>query len=184
MVFVNIGEFYFINDEYYEKFKNLKLMENKEMIDGVPSGRPCYYVFKDKDSSIYWMVPVSSQIEKYEKEYQRSIEKYGICDGIVLSYFRGKKHAFLVQNMCPITDAYITNVFIDSNTDKPHIIPNKLKANINANVRKAIRMYREKGKKIIQSDAFYIEEVLLSEMDTEHESAVNLEDTSTESSEV
>jgi len=165
-VFMNIGEFYFISDEYYEKFKNLKLMENKEIIDGISSGRPCYYVFKDKNSDIYWMVPISSQVEKYEKEYQHSIKKYGICDGIIFGYFRGKKHAFLVQNMCPVTAVYIKNVYIDRSTNKPHTIPSKLKSTINANVRKAIRMYREKGKKIIQSGAFHIEEILLSEMNS------------------
>ena len=61
------GNFYYISDDYYEKFKNCGLMGNKaedeeeNMEDpvSIALGRMIFY----------WMVPISSQIEKYKKLY-------------------------------------------------------------------------------------------------------------------
>ena len=38
------GKFYFIKDEFFEIFKEYKLMENKES----GTKRPCYFCFRDK----------------------------------------------------------------------------------------------------------------------------------------
>ena len=57
------GNFYFLKDEYFTKFRNEHLMKNKECIDGVEHNRPCYYAFKDdEDDRILWMIPVSSRL--------------------------------------------------------------------------------------------------------------------------
>lgn len=41
------------------------------MVGGKPHNRACYYAFKDDtDDRILWMIPVSSQVDKYEKEYK------------------------------------------------------------------------------------------------------------------
>jgi len=113
------GKFYFISDDFFEKFNGLGLLINKEMIDGKPHGRPCYYAFKNIDSDIYWMIPISSKIEKYQKEYKKSIDKYSVCDGISFGYILGDKKAFLIQNMFPVIDKYITNIYIDKNKSAP-----------------------------------------------------------------
>lgn len=83
------GKFYFINDEYYEKFNGMGLLENRETINGISHGRPCYYAFKESDSIIYWMIPISSKIEKYQKEYNKSKDRYGFCDSISFGYILG-----------------------------------------------------------------------------------------------
>jgi len=158
------SKFYFINDEYYEKFKGLGLLENREMIDGIPHGRPCYYAFKEPDSKIYWMIPFSSKIEKYQKGYQIALNKYKICDGISFGYILGEKKAFLVQNMCPVTDKYITNIYIDKNTSAPVTIPHKLQIELNTKIRKALRLYR-KGTKIVLTMALDIEKDLIKELE-------------------
>ena len=76
--------FYFLNDQYYIDFPDDYLMQNKETIDGVSHDRPCYYAFKDKNHpDIYWMIPFSSQVEKFERIYASKVERYKRCDTIV-----------------------------------------------------------------------------------------------------
>ena len=105
---MDLANFYFINDDYYKNFEGFGLLENREIVEGKLHGRPCYYAFKEKDSPIYWMIPISSKIEKYEKEYDKAMKKYEMCDGISFGYILGERKAFLIQNMCPVIDKYIT----------------------------------------------------------------------------
>lgn len=161
------GKFYFINDEYYEKFNSMGLLENRETINEVLHGRPCYYAFKEQsDSKIYWMIPISSKIDKYQKEYKKSKDRYGFCDSISFGYILGEKKAFLIQNICPVIDRYITNIYIDKNTSAPVTIPLKLRSELNAKARKALRLYR-KGIKIVLTNILDIEKVLVEELEIE-----------------
>ena len=97
------GHFYFIKDEYFEKFEGNNLMANKEAVGGKEHNRPCYYAFKECEHDIIWMIPISSKLEKFEKVYSEKIKKYKEYDGIKFGFVLGKKHAFLIQNMCPAT---------------------------------------------------------------------------------
>jgi len=46
------GKFYFIKDEFFDIFKDYKLMENKEC----GNKRPCYFCFRDrKNKEIIWL---------------------------------------------------------------------------------------------------------------------------------
>lgn len=159
------GNFYFINDDYYKKFDGLGLLKNREIIDGKVHGRPCYYAFKE--DNICWMIPISSKVEKYQEQYKIAIEKYKLCDGICFGYILGEKKAFLVQNMLPVTDKYVTNVYIDKNTSNPISIPPKLRSDLNAKIRKALRLYR-KGTKIVLTKILDIEKILLEEIEKEN----------------
>ena len=162
------GNFYFINDEYFNKFEGNNLLSNKEVDKAGEHGRPCYYSFKDNDSDIMWMIPISSQIEKFEPIYNERIKKYKIYDGIKFGFVLGKKKAFLIQNMCPVTEKYITNEYIDNATHKPVAINDSLKSELNASARKAIRLYKQ-GTKIVFANILEIEKVLLVELETENE---------------
>lgn len=59
--------FYFLKDEYCEKYGTYGVMKNKENIDGKEHKRPCFYAIKDRADDIYWMIPISSKISKYQK---------------------------------------------------------------------------------------------------------------------
>lgn len=154
---MQIGKLYFVKDEFYEKFKDYGLLENKIVKNGKEHNRPCCYLFKFENDpeDIYWLIPVSSQIKKYEKQYNRSIEKYGICDNISFGYVLGEKCAFLPQNLFPTTKEYIKNIYIDKNTNKPIGIPPDLMAELNAKARKKLR-YNKMGKKLGLSNALEI----------------------------
>lgn len=160
---MNEGIFCFISDDYLKKFSNHNLMENKETINGETHNRPCYYTFKDGESPIYWVVPISSQFDKYKEIYDEKCKKYNDYDGIVFGYVLGRKAAFLIQNMCPITDEYIIEEYIDSTTNTCVSIPTKLKKEINAKARKAVRLYR-RGIKIVFANILEIESVLIAEL--------------------
>lgn len=90
---------------------------NKQSDEDGEHNRPCYYAFKEGD--IYWMIPISSEIEKYEREYQKSINKYGFCDTLVFVYVKGNKNAALIQNMIPVIDKYIDKIYTYYGTDTP-----------------------------------------------------------------
>lgn len=165
---MEVGKLYFVKDEFYERFKDCGLLENKDIIDGKQHNRPCCYLFKFKEMNekVYWMIPISSQVEKYKKQYELSIKKYGICDNISFGYVLGKKCTFLPQNMFPITEKYINNIYIDKNTNKPILLQKNLIAELNKKGRKKIR-YNLNTKTLGFSDISKIYNDLLDELNSE-----------------
>lgn len=152
---MDIGRLYFVNDSFYQRFNNCGLLENREIIEGKPHGRPCCYLFKFDDTNIFWMIPISSKVPKYKKEYNRSVKKYGICDNISFGYILGEEKAFLPQNLFPITEEYIENIYLDKNKNEPIQIPRDLMSDLNAKARKKIR-FNQKGKLLGMTDIMKI----------------------------
>jgi hypothetical protein len=59
--FMPQAQLFFLSDQYYRDFPDDKLMQNKDIINGMPHSRPCFFAFEDtKISDIYWVVPISS----------------------------------------------------------------------------------------------------------------------------
>lgn len=145
------GFFYYIKDEYYNKFENCNLMGNKESDEFGNHNRPCYYCFEQ--ANYYWMIPISSRVEKFQKIYNEKMERYnGNFDGIRFGFVNGKKCAFLIQNICPITADYVASEYrIQKNTRRVTIDP-KLAKELNAIVRKVLRLYYDKNIKIVLTD--------------------------------
>ena len=158
------GKLYFVKDEFYERFKKCGLLENKEIINGQPHHRPCCYLFKftNSDKDIFWMIPISSKVDKYIEIYNRSMEKYNKCDNVSFCYVLGEKRAILPQNLFPVTKEYIEDVYVDKNTNKPITLPNNIIAEVNKKARKKIR-YNQNGKKFGMSDIMKIYNELTSE---------------------
>ena len=82
---------------------SLVLSFQKENIDGQEHKRPCFYAIKDRIDDIYWMIPISSQITKYQNVLNQKLQKYPVYDGLEFGYVRGRYAAFLLQNLCPVT---------------------------------------------------------------------------------
>jgi hypothetical protein len=154
---IDIGKLYFVKDEFYNRFKNCGLLENKEIINNKQHSRPCCYLFSftKENTDIYWMIPISSKVEKYEKQYQHSMEKYHMCDNISFGYVLGEKRAFLPQNLFPITEEYIGEIYLDKNTSLPITIPANLMVELNKKARKKIR-YNQQGKPFGMTDIMKI----------------------------
>lgn len=70
--------------------------------------RPHYYCFKDAAEGIYWMIPLSSRIEKYKRIMEKKASAGKPCDIIhIVKLDNSRVSAFLIQDMFPITDEYI-----------------------------------------------------------------------------
>ena len=92
------GNFYFIKNDYFNKFLNENLSNNKSQVSGT-ADRPCIFAFEDKENSgLLWCVPISSKVSKYEKIYQDKMQSLGKCYTLEFGKILGSKRAFLIQN--------------------------------------------------------------------------------------
>lgn len=150
------GKFYFLSDEYCNKFSKHGVMANKEATSDGLHRRPCFFAIQDiKNENIYWMIPISSQIEKYRDLLEEKLKRYKVYDGLEFGYVQGREAAFLLQNICPVTEKYIVEKYIDEHTGKDVSIPNNLMRKIDAKAKKIMNKYYQ-GTKIVITDLDYI----------------------------
>lgn len=157
---MDIGHFYYLNDQYYADFPDFQLMQNKEKVNGKPHDRPCFYAFKDNNTGLYWLIPISSRIDKYYALYNRKLSKYDKCDTIVFGSVLGHKKAFLIQNMCPTTENYIASEYIDRNAQTPVRINEKLEKELITKAKRVLSLQR-RGINLIFPNVLKIEAELL-----------------------
>ena len=94
--------FYTIKDKFFEDMAEPYLKGNKA------GNRPHYYCFEDANTGIYWMIPLSSQIDKYQRIVEKKEKTGKPCDIIhIVKLDDSRQSAFLIQDMFPITDEYI-----------------------------------------------------------------------------
>ena len=155
------GHFYFLNDQYFIDFPDPFLMQNKEQVNGQLHERPCFYAFEDSSyEGLFWLIPFSSQTNKYQLIYDKKIQRYSRCDTIVFGEVLGKYKAFLIQNMCPATSKYIHNEYFDSTSNIPVRVNGTLEKEIIAKAKKVLALQRQ-GKKLIFPDIQKIEKELI-----------------------
>lgn len=133
------GYVYHIKDSYFELANDERLMRNHE---GNLS-RPNYFCVK-LNSDILWFIPMSGKVEKYEQIINNKIAKYKKCDTIVIGNYRGKKHAFLLQNMFPITSKYIDH--IDTVKGKALQVPSETRQIVLNKVNKIFKLKKQRNK--------------------------------------
>lgn len=94
--------FYVIKEQFFKDMEDIYLKGNKE------ENRPHYYCFKEEKTGLFWMIPLSSKIDKYRKIMKKRLEKGKSCDILhIIKLDNGKESAFLIQDMFPITENYI-----------------------------------------------------------------------------
>lgn len=94
--------FYIIKDKYFEDVNEPYLKGNKE------GNRPHYYCFEDSKTGIYWLIPMSSKLEKYKRIIENKESKGKPCDILHIAKLdNGKESVFLIQDMFPVTYKYI-----------------------------------------------------------------------------
>ena len=158
------GHFYYIKNKYFELISNGKLMKNKIAFDGKEHNRPCFYAFQDNKTKLFWLIPISSQVEKYKIIYDKKISKYKKCDTLIFGKVLGYQKAFLLQNMFPVSEEFINNEYMDNNTNRAVMVEIKLEKLIMKKARKLLAMYR-KGINLIFTDPDLIEAVLSQKID-------------------
>lgn len=94
--------FYIIKDNFFTDMPDPYLKGNKA------GNRPHYYCFEDSDTGIFWMIPLSSRIDKYKKIVENKEKAGKPCDIIhIVKLDDSRESAFLIQDMFPITEKYI-----------------------------------------------------------------------------
>lgn len=156
--FMNIGHFYFLKDKYYERFSECGLLMNK----GENHKRPCFYAFQDAKTKLFWLIPLSSKVEKYHRIYERKVANNKKCDTIVFGEFLGKENVFLIQNICPVSDVYVDSEYVVTKEKVPAKINAVLESEIITKAKRVIALARH-GVKVVYSDILNMEKDLLRE---------------------
>lgn len=151
------GYVYHIKESYFEIVKDDKLMRNHEG----NSTRPNYFCLKIDNSDIMWFIPMSSKIDKYKTIIEDKVKKYKKCDTIVIGNYRGREHAFLLQNMFPIITKYIDH--IDTVNGKALQVPSETRRIIIDKVNKIFRL-KENGINLIFPNVDRIKAILQEEV--------------------
>ena len=150
--------FYIIKDEFFVRFNDPFLKGNKE------ENRPHYYCFQDNTEGIYWVIPMSSRVEKYKKIIVKKKEQNKPCDILhICRLSSGIENVFLIQDMFPVTENYILRPY----TIGENILTLTKDKDIKIVEKKALRIKNmiENGKRFIpyQVDAMKIKNELLSD---------------------
>lgn len=151
------GFVYHIKEDYFSKVNDDKLMKNKE--NG--NFRPTYYCTKDDKTGLLWVVPMSSQYDKFKKIVERKIKKYKKCNTIILGNFDGRKSVFLLQNMFPITEKYLDHIHTRNNNPVP--VNYKTAKLVEKSLKDLLSLTR-KGSKIVFTDILRLERIMLQEI--------------------
>lgn len=153
---ITAGYAYHIKDEFFQKVNDPYLMSNKEK----GNYRPTYYCVKDKDTSLFWMVPMSSNVDKYKKIYDKQVHKYGKCLTIVIGKYDGKRAAFLLQNMFPTSEYYIDHIHTKRGNPVP--VHTAIQDIIDKNMKQLLHLIKL-DKKVVFPNVKRIEEIMLLE---------------------
>ncbi len=151
---IKSGYLYHIKDEFFEIFKDEKLMQNHEK----GKARPTYFTIKDK--KILWFIPISTKIDKYQKIIKNKINKYGLCNTILIRNIMGKPSAILIQNAFPTLEKYIDHVHTING--KPVKVISTVKQEILENFQELL-LLKNKGKNLFFIDIDKIKQKLLEE---------------------
>lgn len=155
------GGFYFISDKFYSDFPDPFLMPNKPDEDGQAHDRPCYYAYLDAKTGLYWVIPISSKVEKYQKIAERKTKKYGRCDTILFGNVLGRKSAFLIQNMFPTTEEYFESQYVNSKDGVPVRVDGAFEKEIKKSAQRVIVLVHNGRKGLVFPDVLKIEKKLI-----------------------
>ena len=155
------GKFYFVKDSFFEKVKDKELLQNKS--NG--NKRPCYFCFKDMhNNDLIWFVPISSKVEKYKNNYIHKLKssKNHSIDTIVFGKVNGVENVFLIQNMFPCIEKYVSSQFIRKNI--PVIITKSLQDEILRKANKIILLVEKGYSNLVFPNILKIKEIMISEL--------------------
>ena len=75
---MKISGFYIIKDSFFEEMADPNLKMNKD------GNSPHYYCFRDGNTGVYWMIPLSSKINKYKALMEQREKNGKPCDFYIL----------------------------------------------------------------------------------------------------
>ncbi len=153
------GYSYHIKDDFFDMVQDKYLMSNKE--NG--NYRPHFYAIQDKkNQELFWMIPISSQVKKYETIVEKKKRKYGKCNTIIIGKFAGKENAYLIQNAFPAISKYFDHIHTVEN--KPVTIHNELNRILTENLGEVLALHN-RGINLLYTDVAKIKAVMEQELE-------------------
>jgi hypothetical protein len=126
--------------------------------------RPHYFAFWDTATSLFWLVPCSTKIDKFEDIIKKKQERHKPADAIKIVKIQDQKTALLFQDMFPATAGYVTNPY--TRGGQPFYVADpKLVKELEKTAQKVITLLR-RGIKFTptQPDANRIERLMMAEL--------------------
>lgn len=165
---LKMGQVYFVKDSFFERVNDPYLKINYEN-----SKRPHYFAFRDIDTSLFWLVPCSSRIEKYESIIKKKNAKHQSSDTIKIVKIQDTKTALLFQDMFPITTNYIQEPYIRGGQPY-HIADPEIVLALEKNAKKIVSLLR-RGIRFTptQPDIKRIEELMLADLEQKSSKTVD-----------
>ena len=105
MLEVKAGCLYFVDDAFFEKVNDPYLKINYDN-----TSRPHYMAFFDTTTSLYWLVPCSSKVEKYENIIEQKQANRKPTDSIKVVKIQDRKSVLLFQDMFPTSEKLMKEV--------------------------------------------------------------------------
>ena len=94
--------FYIIKEQFFTDMSDPFLKGNKQ------GNRPHSSCFQDEREGIYWMIPLSSKVEKFQRIIHKKHQQGKPCDTLhILKLDDSHESVFLLQDMFPVDDSYI-----------------------------------------------------------------------------
>jgi len=153
-----INSFFFITDDYFTDFPDPYLKGYKG------GNRPYYYCFKD-NQGIIWVIPLTSQIDKFNKIITKK-KKNGQPYEDLFHFLKigGQESVLLIADMFPITEKYIERPYTISGVPFKLLDKNEI-SKIDKKAKKILALLR-KGTKFMktQADVLKIESDLKSNL--------------------
>lgn len=151
---IEISGLYIIDDQYFLGFPNDRYMWNKS------EARPHYYAIQDNDG-IFWMIPLSSKVDKYQQKIDATEKGYGknSCFMYCIAPIHGQNRAILICDMFPVTEKYILRPYTISGI--PYVIKNDaIKKAISTKAKRYLSMVK-RGQLKSPLNIMHTKEVLL-----------------------
>ena len=161
------GSLYFVSDDFFAKIQDPYLKVNYE-----DTKRPHYFAFKDSKTGLYWLVPCSSKIEKFERLILKKQEQHKPTDTIKIVKISDRNTALLFQDMFPVTAEYIDGQYIKGG-QSVRIADPKLIQELEKNAKKIINLLH-RGIRFTptQPDILKIEKIMLGELIVQQKSSL------------
>jgi len=138
-------------------------MTCKELIDYDKTKRP-HLAVRDKSTSLIWLVPCSSRIDKFEGIIKKKQSKHMSTDAIKIIDVQNKKTVLLLQDMFPVAPHYIHGQWIRGGQPVRVADPVML-SEMEQTANNTIKLLRNGAKFTpTQPDANRIEKLMLEEM--------------------
>lgn len=153
------GYSYHIKNGFFDVVQDKYLMSNKE--NG--NYRPHFYAIQDKkNQALYWMIPISSQVDKYKVIVEKKKRKYVKCNTISIGKFAGRENAFLIQNAFPIIAKFFDHIHtVEGKTITVH---NELHRILIENLREVLALYN-RGIHLMYTDIVKIKAIMEQELE-------------------